>query len=400
MKRIALIYAISLSLILVVGCQKSEFTSIEDFSLESYFFKTELEEVENRYIVLLKRDVPEYTQLKTKIGISATRTAETYYNALEESVLDQHIEHTYNYSPLVFGYTAVLEEHQVEALKQSDKVDQVIKDEVVYLAPQSNVPTSANKVNLSKKQITPWGIRRVNGGKNGSGKVAWIIDSGVDFGHKDLNVDKTKSKSFTKSKSARDGLGHGTFVAGVIAAKDNNIGVVGVAAGATVVSVRVLDGKGRGFVSDFIAAVDYVGNNASSNDVANLSLGGGNPALEVAIKNASQTCPFVIAAGNSAVNAGTVFPAKVNGNNILTVSAHDSLDNWASFSNYGNPPIDYCQPGVDITSCWKSGKYAMLSGTSASAPHLAGLLLLGSLQNDGTVNNDPDNVDDIIVKYP
>ena len=122
--------------------------------------------------------------------------------------------------------------------------------------------------------------------------------------------------------------------------------------------------------------------------------------MEVAIKNASQTCPFVIAAGNSAVNAGTVFPAKVNGNNILTVSAHDSLDNWASFSNYGNPPIDYCQPGVDITSCWKSGKYAMLSGTSASAPHLAGLLLLGSLQNDGTVNNDADNVDDIIVKYP
>lgn len=219
----------------------------------------------------------------------------------------------------------------------------------------------------------------------------------MDFNHKDLNVDRTKSVSLTQSKSPADG--HGTFVAGVVAAIDDSIGTVGVAAGATVVSVRVLDNNGQGFVSDFVAAVDYVGNNAGSNDVANLSLTGGNAAPEIAIQNASKTCPFVIAAGNQGRNAALYYPAKVNGPNIFTVSAHDSLDYWARFSNYGEP-IDYCQPGVDITSSWENGKYADMSGTSASATHLTGLLLLGSLQDDGTIINDLNNNDDVIVKHP
>lgn len=76
----------------------------------------------------------------------------------------------------------------------------------------------------------------------------------------------------------------------------------------------------------------------------------------------------------------------------------NSNDAWASFSNYGNPPVDYVAPGVSIKSTWKNGGYNTISGTSMAAPHAAGVLLLGNASTDGTVSGDPDgNADSIIV---
>ena len=75
----------------------------------------------------------------------------------------------------------------------------------------------------------------------------------------------------------------------------------------------------------------------------------------------------------------------------------DVNDDWAYFSNYGNPPVDYCAPGVAIFSTWKSGGYNTISGTSMAAPHAAGVLLLGNASTDGTVNGDPDNNADPII---
>jgi subtilisin family serine protease len=197
---------------------------------------------------------------------------------------------------------------------------------------------------------------------------------------------------------ADDQNGHGTHVAGTIAAMDNAIGSRGVAPGAKVVAVRVLDRRGSGSTSGVIAGVDYVAGAAGSNDVANMSLGGGvSSSLDNAVIAASATCAFVLAAGNESDDADNHSPARANGNNIYTISAMDDNDNFAYFSNYGSG-VDYCAPGVSIFSTWKGGGYNTISGTSMAAPHAAGVILLGNFRTDGTVNNDPDgNADSIIV---
>lgn len=249
-------------------------------------------------------------------------------------------------------------------------------------------------------QETPWGITRVNGA-SGVGLTAWVIDSGVDQDHADLNVDTARSANFiTKGKDTKDdGNGHGTHVAGTIAAIDNDIGVIGVAAGATVVGVRVLDNRGSGSNSGVIAGVNYVAANCAPNDVVNMSLGGGfSQALNDAVVAASASCTFVLAAGNESTDANTKSPASANGANIVTVSAFAQGDSWASFSNFGNPPIDCAGPGVAVKSTYKDGGYATLSGTSMASPHVAGVYLLGNAQADGTVSGDPDgNADTICV---
>lgn len=190
----------------------------------------------------------------------------------------------------------------------------------------------------------------------------------------------------------------GTHVAGIIAARNNNIGVVGVAAGAPVVSVRVLNKRGSGTYAGVIAGVDYVAENCGSSDVANMSLGGPvSQALNTAVQSASAKCPFVLAAGNEGVDAENSSPASANGDNIYVVSAFSDGDEWISWSNYG-AVVDYSEPGVSIKSTWKGGGYNTISGTSMATPHLAGVLLVGSITYGGTVKNDPDgNADPIGV---
>ena len=245
-----------------------------------------------------------------------------------------------------------------------------------------------------------WGVLRVGGpGTAVSGRRAWILDTGIDLDHPDLNTAGQPHANFISRDSSPDDLnGHGTHVAGTIAAVDNEIGVIGVAPGAPVVAVRVLDRRGSGTTSGVIAGVEYVADNASSGDVANMSLtGGASLSLDNAvIAAASRGIRFTLAAGNNGANANNYSPARANGDNIYTVSAFSNGDNWASFSNFGNPPVDYGEPGVSIRSTYKNGGYTTLSGTSMAAPHLAGILMTNQFATDGVVNNDPDNVDDPI----
>ena len=248
-------------------------------------------------------------------------------------------------------------------------------------------------------ESTPWGITRVGGAYGGtvSGK-AWVIDSGIDLDHPDLSVDTGRSRSFIRDSSPDDANGHGTHVAGTIAACDNSIGVVGVAPCASVVAVRVLDRRGSGTWSGVIAGIDYVGANGRTGDVANMSLGGGpSDSVDAAVKNAAATgVKFTIAAGNDGADANNYSPARANGANIYTVSAFAQGDKFASFSNFGNPPIEYAEPGVSVYSTYKDAGYATLSGTSMAAPHLAGILLVGSVRSGGTVTGDPDGNPDTI----
>jgi len=203
-------------------------------------------------------------------------------------------------------------------------------------------------------QVVPYGTTRVGGGTLTSSRVAWVIDTGIDLDHCDLNVDVARSKSFVSAEPSADDLnGHGTHVAGTIAAKNNAIDTVGVAPGTKVVAVKALDSTGSGALSAIVSAVNYVTAWGISGDVVNMSLGfaGYSQSLNDAIvKSASLGFLYAIASGNSAALATGYSPASTNHNNVKTVSAVDSADRFASFSNYGNPPVDFAAPGVGIVS--------------------------------------------------
>lgn len=247
---------------------------------------------------------------------------------------------------------------------------------------------------------TPWGVARVNGGQPGSFATAWVIDTGINLTHPDLNVDAARSRSFLGRRTTpNDQNGHGTHVAGTIAAKaGNGIGVVGVAPGAPVVAVRVLDAGGSGSNSGVIAGVDYVAANGRAGDVANMSLGGSiSTALDQAVINAAATSGvrFALAAGNESDDAENHSPARAEGQNIFTISAFGIGDVFASFSNYG-PHVDFSEPGVAVKSTWLNGGYNTISGTSMATPHFAGLLLAGQIKPGGNVIGDKDNKPDVI----
>ncbi len=295
------------------------------------------------------------------------------------------------------GFTAVIPSRQLEAVRLDRRVRLVERDYVMALIR----PIESQKRpggGGGGGQSTPWGITRVGGFGDGAGKTAWVLDTGVDLDHPDLNVDPGCSTSFAGS-SPDDKHGHGTHVAGTIGALNNGIGVVGVAAGARICAVQVLGASGSGSYADIIDGVDYVAANGANGDVANMSLGGSGSqaSLEDAVRDASATVKFTLAAGNSSSNANNFTPARVNGPNIYTISAIDDRDRFASFSNYGNPPIDYAAPGVGVSSTYKGGGYRTFSGTSMAAPHVAGILLLGAVKSDGTAINDRDATPDPIA---
>ena len=301
------------------------------------------------------------------------------------------IEHTFSYA--LDGFSAQLSKEQVEVLLKDKRVKRIEQDYMITLARPTNPGGGGGS---DPAQTTPWGIDRVGGAIDGTGTTAWIIDSGIDSDHNDLNVDAGRSYSFvTKGKySIEDGHGHGTHVAGTVAALDNEIGVIGVAPGATIVGLRVLDNRGSGQFSWTISALDYVAANAQAGDAVNMSLGPQSRYTDTAVDDAavnvaSLGIKVAIAAGNSSDDANFYSPARATHPNIYTIAATDSNDNLASFSNYGSV-VDYAAPGVSVFSTYKDGGYTSMNGTSMASPHVCGLLLLGNISTDGASSNDPD----------
>lgn len=337
--------------------------------------------IEGQYIVVFK------PSLAKNKNVAESMNALLNQNGISPTAVQNVYEHA------LLGFTVKMSADEAIAIKKNVTIAYVEQDRVVTLARPGGGGGGL------PAETTPWGVTRVGGPGNGVGKTAWIIDTGIDLDHPDLTVDVARSRNFVSTTStADDDNGHGTHCAGIVAAIDNSVGYVGVAAGATVVAVKVLNRRGSGTYSQIIAGVDYVAANAGAGDVANMSLGGSaSAALDQAVSNAAAGgTKFALAAGNESVNASTKSPARVNGANIYTVSAMSSGDNWASYSNYGNPPVDYCAPGSSIPSLWKDGGTNTISGTSMAAPHVAGILLLGNIASSGTVKNDPDgNADPI-----
>lgn len=299
------------------------------------------------------------------------------------------------YAEALKGFSVTMSQEDLALLEKDERVKYILPDRMFI---RGRGPGGGGGGNVDPpapvdEQI-PFGIARVGYG-SGAGKTAWIIDTGIDLDHPDLNVDAASGYDFINNDAyGDDDNGHGSHCAGTVAAIDNEIGVVGVAAGATVVPVKVLDRRGSGAYSVIIAGIDFVGANASPGDAANMSLGGGvYQAIDDAVYAASQNgIYFSLAAGNESDDANNHSPARVNGPNIWTVSAMDINDNWAYFSNYGNPPVDFCEPGVNVYSTYKDGGYTTMSGTSMAAPHMCGILLMtnGNPVTDGYVNGDPD----------
>jgi subtilisin len=344
--------------------------------------------IEGQYIIAFKSS-----------SVDAKSKSSSWFTEFSSKLLEKHKIKTSalqkSFGGDFAGFVARLSADEASKLKNDDSVSIVEPDRIIALSTCFTV--------VEPRLIT-WSVNRVGYG-DGTGKTAWIIDTGIDFDHPDLNVDQTRSRCFISGKtSADDENGHGTHVAGIIGAKNNSIGLLGVASGATLISLRVLDEDGEGTLSSIIQALAYVNANAKAGDVVNMSLGEDvvSETLDQQVQNtASKGILLALAAGNDGKAAHDYSPGRANAPNIYTVTAIDSLDNFASFSNYGNDVVDVAAPGVSIISTYMGGRYAKMSGTSMAAPHVAGLLLLKgrNITISGTAKNDPDGTPDPIAHY-
>jgi subtilisin family serine protease len=294
------------------------------------------------------------------------------------------------------GFVASMPEEDARALATDERIDFVEPDFEVTTQAQST-PTGISRIGAPANTAL-----RINGVADGAvdADVA-VVDTGTDIGNPDLNVGPGVTCIGGACRSGgQDDNGHGTHVSGTIGAKDDGNGVVGVAPGARIVPVKVLNSQGSGSMSQIVAGLDWVAANADRIDVVNMSLGGigSSTALNNAVTNlVNRGVVVVVAAGNSNRNAATTAPA--NNPDVVTVSAVADYngrpgggasatcrnlgtdDRKASFSNFG-AVVDIAAPGACITSLKPGGGTAVMSGTSMASPHVAGAAaLLASRMN-------------------
>jgi subtilisin family serine protease len=206
-----------------------------------------------------------------------------------------------------------------------------------------------------------------------------VVDSGVDRSHPDLFANLVAGYDFAYDDAdPTDYDGHGTHVAGTIAARGNNgIGVTGVAWQTSLMPLQALDADGAGTITDTVDAYDYAANHSVR--IVNASLGGDDFSWYEysAMMNASNTL-FVVAAGNNSANNDTKpsYPCAYNLPNIVCVAATDNNDRLAGFSNYGRTSVDIAAPGVNIFSTKRCDAYGYLSGTSMATPQVSGAAAL------------------------
>ena len=375
-------------LVFVSSCQEEDSVTKQDQPVVASDI------IPGQYIVVLKPSTNKsFDQLKYAEKVKVVKQ-----EAIQMGVDASSVQHAYGTA--LHGFAAKLNDAQLAELRNNENVAYIVPDKMFSLGNmrilRGGRPTSSEP----PAESIPYGITRVGYG-DGTGKTAWIIDTGVDLDHPDLNVDAAQGYDFINEDAyADDDNGHGSHCAGTVAGISNDIGVVGVAANATIVPVKVLDRRGSGAYSVIIAGVDFVAANATPGDAANMSLGGGvyEPIDDAVINMANAGIYVALAAGNESDDANNHSPARANAANIWTVSAMDDNDYFAYFSNYGNPPIDFCMPGVDVFSCYKDGGFATMSGTSMASPHMCGVLLMtgGNPSTDGYVNGDPDGNPDPI----
>ena len=267
-------------------------------------------------------------------------------------------------------------------LKRKNEILRIDEDLVITAVvrktkPKPKRPHSPRKL----PERLPWGIQRIYADlvwevTTGSMVKVAILDTGIDLNHPDLwsNI-KGGINTLRPRKSADDDNGHGTHLAGTVAAIDNDFGVIGVGPEIYLYAVKVLDKKGEGWLSDLIDALDWC--IANKIQVINMSFGSleGNQSFHDAIIRAHQAgITMVASAGNNGEDSGLIeYPAFYP--ETIAVSAVDECDNFASFSSYG-PQIDLTAPGVNILSTYRNAFYETMYGTSMSAAHVTGTAAL------------------------
>jgi subtilisin len=356
-------------------------TNIRDITKKLRDVKGEM--VPNQYIVVLKDNNL----------LSPGKVKSLADEASNQGAALRHI-----YDNALGGFAIkVPNEKALEAIMKIPEVDYVEPDIKVKAFAQS-LPTGIDRVDAD--------LSSTKSG-DGSGTVnvdIGILDTGIDLSHPDLNV--YRQVTFVSgTSSGNDDNGHGTAVAGIAAARDNSDGVVGIAPGARLWAIKVLDSSGNGFTSDIIEGIDYVTAHAEEIDAANMSFGGdgSSTALRTAIINSvSAGVTYAAAAGNDEKDASIVIPAsypeviavsaivdtdgKCGGLSSSTTAGND--DALADFSNFGSV-VDIAAPGVLIKSTARGSSYTnSFSGTSASTPHVTGAAALYSSENPNATPSD------------
>ncbi|NOS66911.1 MAG: S8 family serine peptidase [Candidatus Peribacteraceae bacterium] len=345
--------------------------------------------IKNQYIVMLKDDAD-------------VDTDSDYIVKKRKGMLVFKFKHSFK------GFVATMSDQEAATLKDDPKVADVVQDEEMYIDAKRDGDVTA------QAQILPTGVNRVNAESKtnkGTNVEVAILDTGIDSGHPDLKSAVLGGISCIKGEAAlQDGNGHGTHVAGIVGARNNTIGGVGVGPEIRLWSVKVLNRQGSGTWSSVICGIDWVKSQASHIKVANLSLGGTGSAgvdcnaspLRKAICNAVNAgVTFVVAAGNESDDVKNHVPAAFP--ETIAVSAladsngtacgggasttYGADDTFATFSNFATLPADKARligaPGVSIYSTWKNNTYSTISGTSMAAPHVAGAAALYIKANPG-----------------
>ena len=266
-------------------------------------------------------------------------------------------------------------------LRSDSRVESVVPDAVGNVAdwPADAPPDDALYV-TSQKDLPLIGIPAAWPLSTGaSSVVVALLDTGYYGAHEDLAAVPTVApyNSRTGTTNVTDVYGHGTHVAGTIAAQANNsVGVAGIAPGITIMPVKVMDNNGQGYWSDFLEGVDWARTHGAS--IVNLSLGGTLSSSQAAafqptFDAAWQAGVLVVAAAGNNNRNEPFYPASFA--HVVSVSATTNDDAKASFSNYG-PAVDLAAPGVSIASTYPDGGYKLMSGTSMATPHVVGVAAL------------------------
>ncbi len=288
----------------------------------------------------------------------------------------------------------------IDLFGRDERVRNVIP--VVY-ATASFGPSIGEISSTSNTQFSNWSLIHGNAtDSTAPNKTALIVDTGVDLNSTDLNVNTHFSRSFVDGEpSADDVIGHGTAVAGVVGAYDNDHGTKGVAAGAEIIALKVFAANGDFSSWNVMDALSYGWAVSGTGDGFNLSLQivtnyFNTGIIRNQLELLGQRNRYVtISAGNDDVPAYTQFPPDVTGPNIYTVSAMDEDERITDFSNYGNP-VEYAAPGDQIHVLQPGNIVAIGSGTSLAAPYVLGIILVnnGNVRHRGVVSYDKDLVPD------
>jgi subtilisin family serine protease len=345
--------------------------------------KTPTAVIPDQYIVVLKDD--DAARSSEQATNSRARRGGQDPNQVANEQAQRHGLKVRNvYQNTIKGYSAVIPEGELQEVEDDPRVAFVEPDKEIK-ATRNKKRKKRSRTTSATSQTLPWGIKKIAADTSstkagdGSGEVsninAYIIDTGIGT-HGDLNVTSRAAFNATKDGKNYDCNGHGTHVAGTVAAKDNTSAVVGAAPATPLTGVKVLGCDGSGTTSGVIAGVDWVTAHATKPAMANMSLGGGaSSALDLAVqKSADSGIFYAVAAGNDGKDACTKSPARAGAgtdNGILTVAATNSNDGEASFSNYGKC-VDIWAPGTNVLSTKMGGGTTTMSGTSMASPHVGG----------------------------